>query len=142
MTPGRNAVRAAVALVKDRHITMSKAVAQWIKWMESVGHTPNTVTNHRFLIEAWVRDVRLESYRPSAVRALQIDQWINDPKSTTKAHTRMVNLSCIRSFFAFCTARGWCSGDPSLAVAVAFRNLSPQQKEITAREPFTEAELV
>jgi integrase len=49
-------------------------------------------------------------------------------------------LLALKSFFRFCTVKGYCQTNPAELVKVNLRLLSHEQKETHPREPFTEEE--
>ena len=72
-----------------------------------------------------------------------MDKWINDKDSANNLHTRRINLSAIRSFFTYCSDKGWSIGNPAgrQSVSVNQDMLSHEQKEHTVRQPFTDEEI-
>src|SRR5688572_19174403 len=124
-----------------RKITMAAAVSQWESWQLSVGRSPATVDNNGTFVRAWMRDQNLENARPSAITEVQIGVWINNPMARRKASSRQVALSSLRTFFRFCSAKGYCQGNPAELVEVNYRNLPQHKKERKPRVTFTEEEV-
>ena len=65
---------------------------------------------------------------------------MNAKDDTTKACTRELRLSALKSFFGFAAAKAYCVGNPSKLVRVRLKDLSHEQKETVARMPITEHE--
>lgn len=123
-----------------RKISILTAAQKWEEWMISVGRSPATVANSVVYVRAWVRDQKLEGSRPSNVAENVIGTWINR-QSPAKAGTRSVALSALRTFFRFCSAKGYCVGNPAELVEVNYRTLSQSQKEKKTRVTFTDEEV-
>lgn len=127
-------------ITTGKKLTIQKALAHYIKWLESVGKAPKTIENNTSTVAAWARDAKVENVPPSAIDETHINQWINR-EDESKANTRATALAAIRSFFGYCAAKGWSLGDPARLVKVNMGNLSHEQKEVHEKRTFTDFEL-
>lgn len=137
---GRLTREAVGHITTGKRLTVSMAIDQWVAWMKAKARAPKTIYNCESTVRRWATDTEVEKLPPSAVTAKPIDKWVN-AAGVSKAQTRKVNLSAIRSFFGFCAARGWCIIDPSMDVDIRMDGLSHSQKERNERKPFTKEEL-
>jgi integrase len=137
---GRLTREAIGYITTGRKLTMAKAVDAWAEWMKNSGRSPKTIVNNLTAMRAWSRDMKLESVPPTAITEKQISQWVN-ADSDTKYSTRAVNLGAIRSFFQFCSSRGWSIGNPAQEAVVRKDTLDHHQLEPAVREPFTPGEI-
>ncbi len=127
-------------IVTGKKLTIAKALPHYANWLASVGKSPKTVDNNVRTVETWARDMKLESAPPSSIGEDSINQWINKI-ANSKASTRFINLSALRSFFGFCAAKGWSVGDPARLVRVSLKGLTHMQKETTERGVFDPYEI-
>lgn len=128
-------------IVSGKKVTIQKAVEEWVAWMGRRNRSALTIYPFQCDVLAWARDASLLNAAPAAITEGQIADWINNPARTTKRSRRARQLSSLRSFFGFCSANGYCAGDPSQLVEVDQSILSHAQKEAKPRHPFTDAEV-
>lgn len=128
-------------IVVGKKVSMEKASMEWEEWLKSTAHAPRTVLCHAVNVNSWIRDAKLEQLAPGSVNEKHIDKWINDKTSKTKAGSRNVLLSSIRSFCKFCIAKGYMIANPSALVRVRMDILDHSQKEPKQRQPFTDVEV-
>ena len=137
---GRLTNEAIGHIVTGKKLTMSKALEAYAKWLATVNRSPRTVANNVGTVASWIKAAGVATLSPTAVSSEHINDWINDEDSATKSGTRKFMLAGIRSFFNFCSAKGWCVGDPSRLVGVNMGMLDHSQKEKVERQPMTEHE--
>lgn len=139
---GRLTQQAIGYITTGRKLTMDEAVT---KFLDAISRrsAPKTVHNLSITLTAWVRDIKLGKLPPSSIAEAHVDKWINDPESDSSLQTRRINLSSIRSFFDFCSDKGWSIGNPAgkQAVTVNTDILDHNQKEHAVRQPFTDEEI-
>jgi len=75
---------------------------------------------------------------PAAITVDHVDAWINGQFQTAKADSLEVHLSVLRRFFDYCSANGWCSGNPAKLARVNWSALPHARKESSQRQSFTE----
>jgi site-specific recombinase XerD len=122
-------------------LTLAKAVAEYATWMGTIGRSPKTIHNNLTTLQFWLNHrPGLSSMSPAAINEDYIASFIN-AEGVAKANSRAVMLSALRSFFSFCSAKGWCIGDPARLVRVDKSKLTHEQKEIHPRRCFTETEI-
>jgi integrase len=128
-------------ILTGKRTTVAKAIEPFREWMRSRGRSPKTIAENTITINAWMREMKLESLPPSAVTETHIAIWINDPGKKRGQRSRKVALCHIHMFFAFGCANGWIAADPSQAIDIDYNVLSHYQKEARERLPFTPEEL-
>jgi len=128
-------------ILTGKRMTLAKAVEPYRDWMKSRGRAPKTIQENTITLTAWMRDMKIESFPPTAVTGSHIAGWINDADKARGQGSRKVALGHIRTLFAFFCSNGWVSADPSQAVGIDHSVLSHDQKEPAQRQPFTPAEL-
>jgi integrase len=128
-------------ILTGKRMTLAKAVEPFREWMKSRGRAPKTIEENTITLNAWVRQMNIESLPPTAVTGTHIAGWINDADKARGQGSRKIALGHLRTFFNFCCANGWVSADPSQAVGIDYSVLSHDQKEPAQRQPFTPAEL-
>lgn len=138
---GRLTSQAIGMILAGRKVTIATAIVQFAEWQRTFGRSDNTLTNTLSFLNAWARDMKLLGIPPAAITEKHIGPWVNDPESKSKAGSRAVQLSAVRSFFSYCSAKGWTAGDPSRLVRVDMRLLTHEQKEPKVRECFTDTEI-
>lgn len=131
---GRLTQEAIGRLTAGRKLTLEKAVAQFKDWLPTVLHAARTQYTYLQVLSKWLLDMNIAKLPPSAVTEQHINPWINDQSSNTSYTHRVFLLAAIRKFFTWCSAKGWCVGNPALLVAVNMDILSHKQKE---RKPVT-----
>lgn len=126
-------------IVSGKNVNVEKAIIEWDDWMKDIGRSLRTRVNNSSMVKVWSKETNASSLPPSAVTSKQISLWVNSESSGNKLGTRKVKLSALRSFFEFCSAKGWSVGDPARLVRVKMDTLSHAQKERRSRKPMTEA---
>lgn len=123
-------------------VRIRDAILQWEDSLRSDGNTSErTIYNNITFVRAWAATVFGRASLPSAVEPKHIADWVNAPDAG-KLGTRKVKLSIMRGFFDFCSARGWCVGNPAREVRkVNMSVLSHAEKEVTQKTPFKEREI-
>lgn len=137
---GRLTAQAIGLITAGRKITVDKAVTDFERWLATTGRSPSTILNTAQYVRAWAAFANTLHLAPAMITEDQINAWVNAP-SDSCAGTRNVMLCALRSFFGFCSAKGWSLGDPSRLVVVNLGLLSHAQKEPRQRECFTEGEV-
>jgi integrase len=128
-------------ILTGKRMTLAKAVEPFREWMKSLGRAPKTIEENVITLEAWMREMKIESLPPTAVTGTHIAGWINDAGNARGQGTRKVALGHLHTFFAFCCSNGWVSADPSQAIGIDYSVLSHDQKEPAQRQPFAPDEL-
>ncbi len=119
--------------------TIKGIVLEYLDWMRSVNKAPSVIKNAEDNLGAWLRHGKIQQVAPRDVTEAQISSYINRDGST-KASSRMVQLSCISSFYNWMSAKSYVTGNLAHLVKVDFSKLSHEQKEPKKREPFTDDE--
>ncbi len=127
-------------ILTDRKLTIGQAIRNWAEWMAATGKAPRTVHNHQSVINRWMRKLQIENLPPSAITPQHIDGWVNNPDLTAKVGTRKLMLAALRVFFHFCSAKGYCIGNPTKLVRINLSQLTHTQKEPRVKKPFTDEE--
>lgn len=127
-------------LMTGRRLSIEEGIAPWVEWLKTQGHSAMTVHNMEMWIHAWARDQELTKRQVSSITEKDIAPWING-NTPSKAGTRAVMLSVLRSFFKFASARGWMMGNPADLVSVRMDNLLHVQKEVKKQPCFTDEEI-
>lgn len=128
-------------ILTGKRMTLAKAVEPFQAWMKSRGRAPKTIAENTITLTAWMREMKIESFPPTAVTGTHIAGWINDADKSRGQGSRKVALGHLRTFFAFCANQGWVAADPSSAIGIDYSVLSHDQKEPAQRQPFTPDEL-
>ena len=123
------------AIVAGRKITAATATDQWLDWLRT-NREISTVTNHGYYVAAWLERLDAKTWPIARLTEQHVDSFINE-KSEATAATRGSRLAAIRSFFLFCSARGYIVGNPAALVEVRLRDLTHEQKEPKKRLPIT-----
>jgi len=127
-------------ILTGKNLTCTKALEEYQKYNANFRSGSSQATSG-YVIEAWLKECKLESVPPSAIKAEHISKWINNPKSDWVLSTRRQALSRIRGFFRFCANNGWIVSDVSRLVELDYNVLSHEQKEGGQKEPFTDEEV-
>ena len=127
-------------LTAGKRVTVAQAIEQFIDHMPMAGYTDVTVNHMRLTLAQWVREVDLSTILVSSIEARHIDPWVNK-KGQLKYSTRFRNLSDIRVFLDFCSARGLVTYNPARQVDVKVEKLSQAQRLTTERLPFSDEEI-
>jgi len=128
-------------ILTGKRMTVGKAVEPFREWMKSRGRSPKTIAENTITLNAWMREMKLESHPPTTITGKHIADWINDADKSRGQSSRKVALGHLHTFFAFCCSNGWVSADPSSAIGIDYSVLSHEQKEPAERQPFTPDEL-
>ena len=123
------------AIVAGRKITAATATDQWLDWLRT-NREISTVTNHGYYVAAWLERLDAKTWPIARLTEQHVDGFVNDQSETTAA-TRGSRLAALRSFFLFCSARGYVVGNPAALVEVRLRDLTHEQKEPKKRVPIT-----
>jgi integrase len=125
-------------IMAGRKVGCVDALAGWKKW-RLLNSEPNTVHNHEtYLLQLFT----IEKCSTKPVTALDVpalDRFVNT-KDDVKVATREQRLASVRSFFEFCSAQGYCVGNPARLVRVRLNRLSHEQKEPKKLVPYTHKE--
>ena len=127
-------------IISGKKISIEKAIDEWAEWMVRTGRAPRTIETQAYHVKLWAREADVETLPPSAITEEHIHKWTNDKKSDRKLNTRVNQLSAIRSFFEYCTAKGYALGNPAQLARVSMNVMTHSQKETEERKPFTESE--
>jgi integrase len=136
----RLASKAIGQILTGKSLTCLKALDDYRR-LKSNNKAAKTVSNHVLVTLNWMKEARVETLPPSSVTPDHISRWINNPDLEWKRSTRQVALSSVRSFFEFCSNKGWISSDPSQLVELDYSVMSHEQKEEEEKKPFTEDEV-
>jgi len=128
-------------ILAGKRITIEKAIEAWGTSMADIGLAPRTIANSFEVVNRWVNENSLLHASPFAATSQHVNDWINNPKSESKASTRRIAISIIGKFLEFCTHKGWNMGNQAKLVRVNMNLLSHEQKETTERHPFTKSEV-
>lgn len=121
-----------------RRITVENAIGKFTAWMANRAKSPSTAHAAQLTMNRWAEQMRLNNLPPATVTLEHIDQWINGEFQTAKAGSLEVHLSVLRQFFEFCSASGWCSGNPAKLAHVNWSALTHERKEPKVRKSFTD----
>lgn len=120
---------------------LSDAVPKYSKWLSGIGRAPRSVeSNVRYIIK-FMREQCLSGTTVDNITEVHINKYINNKDISSKASTRRVMLSSLRSLFYYCVAEGWCLRDPSMLCDVNVNLLSHEQKEIKQYKLFKDSEV-
>lgn len=127
-------------IVVGKKVSIEKAMDQWAEWMHNTGMSPRTIDGQMAYIQAWAKFARVLDQPPATIDEQHISEWINETESGAKVNSRQARLAAIRSFFNFCSAKGYTIGDPSRLVRIKMNLFTHEQKEAKERPPFTAAQ--
>lgn len=128
-------------LLVGRKVTVASAMAEWTEW-EHGFLSEKTIVNHSGIVRQWARDMKWNDTQVNGITEKHLDKWLNSKDRNDKYVTRQNQLAALRSFFQFCSVRGYITGSPAVGVRVKARGLSQEQKEPERRRPFTDAEFI
>lgn len=131
----------AAILVGGRKTTVEEALGPWREWREMKHHSPNSIADAETWVKAWATSEGVLNQPLMKITDKHLNRWVNSETCANKMGTRQVMLSALRSFFSFCSAKGWCLGDPSALVTVDPSILRHDQKEIYRQPIFTPDEV-
>lgn len=123
------------------NMTVEDAIEPWLEWRQMKHHSPHTIADAEIWVRAWATSIGILSKSLKAINETHLDRWVNSTTSKSKLNTRAVMLSALRSFFTFCSAKGWTTGDPSALVSVDQFLLMHEQKEVRKQPIFTDDEV-
>jgi len=126
------------AIMAGRSIRAGEAISLWAAWRRDVA-APNTIHTQEVVLRQWLGKFDSHGWPVPRLTHAHIDRFVND-SGPTKRSTRDMRLAAIRSFFKFCSAKGYCVGNPADLVVVRLNKLSHVQREPISRVPFTEDE--
>lgn len=136
---GQLTSQAISKILTGRKITLADAMEAWLERLGCRGRSARTVHNYRIFVNSFVKEHRHRM--PSTITENHVEAWVNNPRMTQKAGSRMVRLTAIRSFMEYCQDKGWCAGNPANLVEVNYALMTHQQKEPKQRLPFTDEEI-
>lgn len=112
---------------------------EYWKWMAGSSQSQNTIKLSQDTLKAWVSLIDGANMILDDVTTISISAYVNRP-GDAKAGTRKVQLSHIRSFFAWANYNGLTTRNPAKLVKVDYSKLTKSQKDPTTREPISEEE--
>lgn len=133
--------QAAAIICTGKKMTIEDAVEPWKEYMQMRRRSPRTIEEGESWVRAWSTGMGIKTRPLKMIEEKSIDAWINSTESKSKLATRLVMLAHLRSFFKFCHAKGWTSGNPAALVEVDQSLLLHIQKETTKKPVFTEDEV-
>lgn len=128
-------------ILAGKKVTIKKALVEWEAWQRTISRSPHSIEFAVRTVERWATDMDLLNAPPTSIDETHINPWINNPKADSGASSRRILLSSIRSFFEYCSIKGWSVGNPGKLITINMDILTHEQKEPTERKPFTKAEL-
>jgi integrase len=137
---GRLTNEAISYIVTGKKITMAGAIPEWAKLLEANGKSQNWIKYATGWMQAFIRDTNTAHLPPTSITVEHVNAWVNAP-TKSKASSRSVMLSAVRSFFKFANGSGWCVGNPANLAEVNLGKLPHAQKEALAKATFTEGEV-
>ncbi len=122
-----------------RIVKTKVAFKEWYENLKAT-HPPNTTSRYHKIVQAFLRRLGWPG-NLSAIRASDIDKWVNVDPETCPMHaqTRNVHRAALSSFFKFCANEGWC-GNPVANVKLKRHLLTHAMNESKHRRPFTPGE--
>jgi len=127
--------------ISGRQIKGSQALKEWKEYLERVSRSTRTIENNLWSVKRFLRHQNLGNRPISAVSEVHVDDFINDKNSKVVASTRRRNLTAVRSFLEFCTAKRYIMSNPAVLVPVKLENMTHSQKEPKRVQPFTAHEV-
>tara|TARA_R100000808_G_scaffold1976_1_gene8384 strand:+ start:2197 stop:3255 length:1059 start_codon:yes stop_codon:yes gene_type:complete len=128
-------------IVSGKRVTISQAINFWESRLSLRGRAPKTIHNSVSSVNRWVEELKLAHRPPAFVTHNHVHKYINSDRSKSKASSRRVVLSAIRSFLEFCCGEGWRVGNPAKEVDVNMGLLDHEQKETKQPNLFTADEV-
>lgn len=126
-------------LLSGRKVTMAAVIPEYTCWMRTVSMSERSIATAIQVLTAWTKDEGVMALPPALVTEKQVSDWVNRP-GDRKLSTRIHNLSVISSMMAFCSAKGYSSGNPAKLVRVDLSLLTHEQKEKKVRAVIAEEE--
>lgn len=129
-------------LVAGKRMSIEDVIEPWKEALGREHRSPMFIAGSVGWIEAWVEQMRLSKRQLVSITEDDIDPWINlKTGSQTKAGTRGVKLSAIRSLLRFAGNKGWIHGNPANLVHVDYGQMLHSQKETHKQPCFTNEEV-
>jgi integrase len=128
----------ASIMMGGKKMTVEEAIDPWKEWRAGRRHSPHSIAEAEIWVKAWAASQGVSRTPLTAITERRLDPWVNSTTSRNKMGTRLVMLSALRSFFSYCSARGWCTGNPAVLVTVDPWPLLHTQKESRRPELFTD----
>lgn len=125
-------------IMAGRKVKCGDALKEWKTW-RSMSAEPNTVRNHETYIRQLITIEKADNAPVTKLDFAALDRFVNT-KDDVKVATRDQRLAAVRSYFEFLSAVGYCVGNPARLVRVRLNRLTHEQKEPTARVPYTKEE--
>ncbi len=126
-------------ILVGRKVTVAAAIVEWTEW-EHGFLSEKTIVNHSGVVRQWARDMKWSEQQVNGITEKHLDKWLNSKDRKDKYSSRTNQLAALRSFFQFCSIRGYVTGSPAVGIRVKARSLTQAQKEPGRRRPFTDAE--
>lgn len=127
-----------VKIIAGRKVTNHTALCQWREWRSRYA-SANTVSNHWCYLLRLFTEEGANQKPVTVLTEAALDRFINT-KEDVKLATRKQRMSAVRSYFKFCSAQGYCVGNPAGLAGVRLNTLTHDQKEPGVREPYTAEE--
>lgn len=128
-------------ILHGKKMSVEEAVEPWVQWMKDRHMSPMSIKNSEIWVRRWIDDMGLAAAPVSKITMKEIDGWVNDSAIPSKASTRRVMLSAIRSLLSYTSGMGMTIGNPASLVRVDMSLLSHQQKEVEKKPIFNDAEI-
>ena len=126
-------------IMAGRKVRCRDAYQEWGEWAK-VNVDDTTLYNYDLVLRQLFDRTKLEASPITALDHQTLDTFINDKDEDVGLATRNLRLTVLRSFFMFCSAKGYCVGNPAHLIRVRVKQLSHEQKEPKKRLPITAAE--
>ena len=123
-------------ILTGKNLSLMNMVDDWSEWL-SWARESTTRETYVFHVCDWIESMNLYTHHPSTITELEIFKYLNDAENRIKLSTRKTKLYAIRSFFNYCTSKGYCSSDSSRLASIKMNKLSHEQKEIRKILPIT-----
>lgn len=128
-------------IVAGQKVSVDQAIEPWKEWLGYKRQSANSIANAEMWVRAWASSMNLLTKPVMSITERHLDPWVNSTSSNNKLGTRKVMLSCLRSFFAFLSARGWIMGNPAQLIKVDPFPLLHGQKETYRQSVFDDDEI-
>lgn len=127
-------------ITAGRRVTTEQALAEWLKWRETVGHSVYTARNSKDTVNQFMDYCKVRSTPPAGLTEKHISDFINQP-GEIKLGTRRSHHGTLVAFWDYLSAKGWAVGNPARLVAIRMDKLTHAQKEPKQLVPFTDEEV-
>lgn len=133
--------KAVGVITTGRRLTVERALDAFEKAL-AIRRSPKTVANTMINLQCWMREEKIEKLPLSMLESSHVDNWVNK-EDDTKAQTRRLRLSSIRSFMDYAIDRGYISSNPAgrSMVKIQTSGMTFKQLEPEKKVPFTELEV-